>query len=319
MSFIKRKLHHEDDLGFGNRPMGKDQRMMNADGSSNIKRIGLPFFRSSDTYNWLISMSWTKFLTVIFIAWLIVNIIFALIYMGVGIENLKGTDGITSRDHFFDAFFFSAQTISTVGYGHISPSGFLTSCIAAFESMLGLLAFALATGLLYGRFSRPNAKILYSDNMVVAPYKEATALMFRLANFRNSQLIEVSVQMVFTYNEVVNGKKVRRFLPLELERSKIGLLSLSWTVVHPINEKSPLFEKTKEELTEAEVELIILLQAFDDTFSQTVHSRASYLDENIIYDAKFTPIFSHDDNGLTTLDLSKLSAIEMLTPKVQNT
>lgn len=314
MSFIKRKSHHDDDLGFGNRPMGKDQRMMNANGTPNIKRIGLPFFRSSDTYNWLISMSWGKFLTVIFIAWLIVNILFAFVYVGVGIEHLKGTDGFTTSEHFFDAFFFSAQTISTVGYGHISPSGFITSCIAAFESMLGLLAFALATGLLYGRFSRPNAKILYSKDMVVAPYKEGTALMFRLANYRNSQLIEVAVQLVFTYNELVGGKKTRRFMPLELERSKIGLLNLSWTVVHPINEKSPLFEKTKEELTEAEVELIVLMQAFDDTFSQTVHSRASYLDENIIYDARFAPIFFHDDNGVTTLDLSLINAIEPIKP-----
>ena len=314
MSFIKRKSHHDDDLGFGNRPMGKDQRMMNANGTPNIKRIGLPFFRSSDTYNWLISMSWGKFLTVIFIAWLIVNILFAFVYVGVGIEHLKGTDGFTTSEHFFDAFFFSAQTISTVGYGHISPSGFITSCIAAFESMLGLLAFALATGLLYGRFSRPNAKILYSKDMVVAPYKEGTALMFRLANYRNSQLIEVAVQLVFTYNELVGGKKTRRFMPLELERSKIGLLNLSWTVVHPINEKSPLFEKNKEELTEAEVELIVLMQAFDDTFSQTVHSRASYLDENIIYDARFAPMFFHDDNGVTTLDLSLINAIEPIKP-----
>lgn len=310
MAFIKRKSHHEDDLGFGNRPLGKDQRMMNADGTSNVKRIGLPLFRSADTYNWLISMSWTKFLTVIVVAYLIVNVLFASIYVSIGIEHLQGADGNSTFDDFFNAFFFSAQTISTVGYGHISPSGFITSCIAAFESMLGLLAFALATGLLYGRFSRPNAKVLYSTNMVIAPYKEITGLMFRLANGRNNQLIEISVQAVFTYNEITDGIKTRRFHPLELERSKIGLLSLSWTVVHPINEHSPLFGIDKAELIEREVEIIILLQAFDDTFSQTVHSRASYLDENIIYNAKFAPIFFHDENGTTTLDLSKLSAIE---------
>ena len=312
MAFIKRKGHHGDDLGFGNRPMGKDQRMMNADGTSNIKRIGLPFFRSADTYNWLISMSWTKFMSIIVIAYLIVNILFATIYVGVGIENLKGAEGETFRDQFFSAFFFSAQTISTVGYGHISPSGFITSCIAAFESMLGLLAFALATGLLYGRFSRPNAKVFYSKNMVVSPYKEATALMFRLANGRNNQLIEISVQVVFTINEVVDGVKKRIFMPLNLERSKIGLLSLSWTVVHPIDESSPLFGITSEELINGEAEIIVLLQAFDDTFSQTVHSRASYLDENIIYNAKFAPAFFHDEDGTTILDLSKLSAIEAI-------
>ncbi|RZK60323.1 MAG: ion transporter [Pedobacter sp.] len=307
MAFIKRKQHEEDDLGFGKGPMGKDQRMMNADGTSNVKRIGRPIFSSNDTYNWLISMSWRKFMFIILMAYLAINILFASIYVLIGIENLHGAPGITTRDHFFDAFFFSAQTISTVGYGHISPVGFLTSCIAAFESMLGLLAFALATGLLYGRFSRPNAKIIYSKNMVVALYKEITGLMFRLANGRNNQLIEIEVQMVFTINQVVDGKKTRRFLPLELERNKIGLLSLSWTVVHPIDEKSPLFGMTKEEMMEGETEVLILLNAFDDIFSQTVHSRASYLDEHILFKHRFSPILSQDEEGITTLDLSKLS------------
>jgi inward rectifier potassium channel len=310
MAFIKRKSHIEDDLGFGTRPMGKDQRMMNADGTSNIKRIGLPFFRSSDTYNWLISMSWGKFMSIIVIAYLIINLLFAFIYVAIGIEHLHGADGITKRDQFFDAFFFSAQTISTVGYGHISPSGFLTSCIAAFESMLGLLAFALATGLLYGRFSRPKAKILYSKNMVVAPYKGITGLMFRLANERNNQLIEITVQLVFTINEIIDGKKTRRFIPLTLERSNIGLLTLSWTVVHPIDENSPLFGMTQEEMIEGETEVLVLLQAFDDTFSQNVHSRASYLDDHILHNHKFIPLISQDENGVTTLDLSKLSDVE---------
>lgn len=312
MAFKRKKLSDDDDLGFGNRPMGKDQRMMNADGTANIKRIGLPFFRSDDTYNSLISMSWRKFMFIILVAYIAINILFATIYVLIGIGHLNGAEGITSGDQFFDAFFFSAQTISTVGYGHISPSGFATSCVAAFESMLGLLAFALATGLLYGRFSRPNAKILYSKNMVVAPYKDITGLMFRLANLRNNQLIEISVQMVLSFNETAGQTKNRRFIPLDLERSEIGILSLSWTVVHPIDEKSPLFGMTKEELMASEAEVVILLKAFDDTFSQTVHSRASYLDETIIYDAKFAPIFFNDSNGVTNIDLSKIGNLEKL-------
>jgi inward rectifier potassium channel len=313
MAFIKRKQQTDDDLGFGQRPMGKDQRMMNADGTSNVKRIGLPFFRFDDTYNWLITMSWRKFMFIILVAYMIINILFASIYVLIGIENLRGAEGITLRDHFFDAFFFSAQTISTVGYGHISPNGFLTSCVAAFESMLGLLAFALATGLLYGRFSRPNAKILYSKNMVIAPYKGITGLMFRLANGRNNQLIEIAVQMVFTINEMVDGKKTRRFIPLELERSKIGLLTFSWTVVHPIDENSPLLGMKPEEMIAGEAEVLILLQAFDDTFSQTVHSRASYLDDQILFNTRFTSLISQDDDGVTILDLAKLNSVEKIT------
>ncbi|ALL05116.1 ion transporter [Pedobacter sp. PACM 27299] len=309
MALFKRKSQIDDDLGFGNQPVTANQRLMNADGSSNIKRTGLPLFRTADTYNWLISMSWKKFLLIILIVYLLVNTFFALIYVWIGIEHLQGASGINPRDHFFDAFFFSAQTISTVGYGHISPDGFITSCVAAFESMLGLLAFALATGLLYGRFSRPNAKIIYSDKMVIAPYKEGKGLMFRLANLRNNQLIEIEVQVVLSYNETVNGKVSRRFYPLELERAKIGLLTLSWTVVHPIDEHSPIFQKTAQDLANAEVEILVLLKAFDDTFSQTVHTRTSYRDEDILHDAKFSNIFSKDGNGRTTIDLSKIGAI----------
>ncbi|KIO77471.1 ion transporter [Pedobacter lusitanus] len=312
MALFKRKSQIDDDLGFGTQPITGDQRMMNTDGSSNIRRIGLPLIRSSDTYNWLISMTWKKFLFILLIAYLLVNTLFACLYVVIGIEHLKGAGGITARDHFFDAFFFSAQTISTVGYGHISPDGFLTSCLAAFESMLGLLAFALATGLLYGRFSRPTAKVVYSENMVIAPYKQIKGLMFRLANLRNNQLIEIEVQVVLSYNELVEGQKKRRFYPLDLERTKVGLLTMSWTVVHPIDENSPIYEKTPAELAEAEVEILVLLKAFDDTFSQTVHSRTSYKDENIVHDAKFATIFSRDSNGQLTLDLSRIGDIEHL-------
>lgn len=310
MTLFKRKSQFDDDLGFGNQPLSDNQRLMNPDGTSNVKRVGLPFFRTADTYNWLISMSWKKFLFILLSAYLVVNVFFATLYVSIGVEYLRGAEGITLRDHFFDAFFFSAQTISTVGYGHISPDGFLTSCLAAFESMLGLLAFALATGLLYGRFSRPTAKIIYSKNMVIAPYKGGKGLMFRLANLRNNQLIEIEVNTVMTYNEIVDGKKIRRFYPMELERTKIGLLSLSWTVVHPIDENSAFYEKTAADLADADVEIIVMVKAFDDTFSQTVHTRTSYRDEDILHDMVFAKVISKDHRGQFTLDLSRISEVE---------
>lgn len=310
MAFFKRKVQFNDDLGFGSAPVFKNQRVLNTDGTPNIERTGLPWFKFDDTYTRLVTMSWPRFFVVILIVYLVVNTLFAVAYNVIGIENLDGAKGVTLRDQFFDAFFFSAQTISTVGYGHISPKGFITSILAAFESMLGLLAFALATGLLYGRFSRPTSKVSFSKKMVVAPYQNHKGLMFRLVNMRRNSLIDVEVQMVMSFNETINGKLKRSFYPLELERSKISVLSLNWTLVHPINEDSPIFDKTLVELKAAEVEIFVIIKAFDDTFAQTIHTRTSYQDEDIEFDAKFKIMHYHNNEGKTVLDYSLFDKTE---------
>ncbi len=312
MRVKKGNLLTGNDLGFGNHATLNNQRMINPDGSSNISRKGLPFFRTSDTYISLITMSWFKFIGIILLSYLTINCIFALVYVWIGIEHLNGTQGENTLGHFFDAFFFSAQTISTVGYGHISPQGFLTSWVAALESMLGLLAFALATGLLYGRFSRPYAKIIYSKNILVAPYQDGEALMFRMANYRSNQLIEVEVQIMLSINVEENGKASRKFWNLPLERNKINLLTLSWTVVHPINEDSPIYGFTKDDLNTCDAEFLVLLKAFDDTFSQTVHSRTSYQNEQVVWKGKFKPVYAPNEQGILEIDLSKLNEHEVL-------
>lgn len=303
----------QDDLGLGLQPVMHNQRVINRDGSSNIRRIGTPFFRTADMYNALITMPWSVFNLLVFTVYLLINILFALVYMGLGIENL---DGIKPRgsdfEHLMDAFFFSAQTISTVGYGHISPAGLATSFVAALESLIGLLSFALATGLLYGRFSRPSAKIRYSKNMVVAPYRDITGLMFRLANLRSNQLLEVEVNIMFTYNEIIDGKPTRRYMPLELERSKISLLTLSWTVVHPVTENSPLKIMNADFLKSSEAEFLVMIKAFDDSFSQTVHSRTSYTDEEVIWNARFISAISRDESGINVLELNKIDDLEAM-------
>jgi inward rectifier potassium channel len=310
---LKNDQKNQDDLGLGLQPVVQNQRVINRDGSSNIRRIGTPFFRTADMYNALITMSWSLFNLLVFSAYLLINILFALIYLSIGIENLQGIElNHSAFAHFMDAFFFSAQTISTVGYGHISPSGLATSFAAALESLFGLLSFALATGLLYGRFSRPSAKIRYSKNMVVAPYREITGLMFRLANYRSNQLIELEVMVMLTYNELVDGKIIRRFVPLELERNNISMLTLSWTVVHPITEDSPLKNMNQAFLKSNEAEFIIMLKAFDDSFSQTVHSRTSYTDEEVIWGAKFISAISLDEAGVNVLALNKIDDLQAI-------
>jgi inward rectifier potassium channel len=304
---IKNVKKDNDGTGFGSNPTTNNQRLLNKDGSANVRRKGLPFFKPHEAYGSLIYMSWGKFWTMIIFFYFIINVIFAIIYLLLGIENLRGANGQTSLDQFANAFFFSAQTISTVGYGHLSPSGFATSGVAAFESMIGLLAFAMATGLLYGRFSMPSAKIIYSKNILKAPFKDGEAYMFRLANFRTNQLIELNLSLMLSINKVENNLSIRKFIPLTLELSNINLLILSWTLVHPLNEDSPLFGLSIQELIDGEAEFLIMLKAFDDSFSQNVHSRTSYKPNDIVFDAKFDKIIAPDQDGVFTIDLSKVS------------
>ncbi len=308
MSIRKRKFNPEDDLGFGYQPVMKSQPLIKQDGSINVKRTGLPFFRAYDNYHKLITMSWTKFWLLIFACYVVINVLFAFIYLAIGVQYLNGAEGTNSYQHFLDAFFFSAQTISTVGYGRISPTGVATNSVAALESMMGLLTFALATGMLYGRFSRPSAKITYSKNLLVAPYLETSrGLMFRLANLRRNTLIDLEIEIIFSYNEDVDGKILRRFYQLEVERKRVSILTLNWTVVHPLDDKSPLKDMTPEDLKRTQASFAILLRAFDDSFSQTVHSRTSYQHDDLVWGARFKPAFDRDEEGRIVLDLSRIS------------
>ena len=308
----RKKIHPEDDLGFGTQPVMKNQPLVNKDGTVNVKRKGLSIFNTSNNYHTLITMSWTKFWLLVLAGYIVVNVIFASIYVFTGLH-LDGVEGNTGLDHFLSALFFSAQTISTVGYGHISPRGVTTNSIAALESMMGLLAFALATGLLYGRFSRPNAKIIYSKNILVAPYLDnQRGLMFRLVNKRRNILLELEIEIIFSFNDHVDGKTIRRFYPLEVERKFVSLLSLNWTVVHPLDENSPIKDMTQEDMIRDEAGFAVLLRAFDDTFSQTVHSRTFYTAEDMKWGAKFKPVFDRDPDGRIVLDLSKISDHELV-------
>lgn len=311
MAIREQQIKAENDLGFGSQPVIKSQPLINKDGTVNVRRKGLSLFNTADNYHTLIKMGWGKFWVIVLSGYLLANLLFAGIYVSIGADSLDGATGTAPFGRFLDAFFFSAQTISTVGYGHISPKGTLANCVAAVESMMGLLAFALATGLLYGRFSRPSAKIVYSYNLLVSPYKNGNrGLMFRIANLRRNVLIDLDVQVIFSYNEIVNGKPVRRFFPLELERREVSILTLNWTIVHPLDENSPLAEITPDELERGEASFSVLLKAFDDTFSQTVHSRTAYQYNELVWDMKFLPMFDRDEHGRIVLDMSKINTYE---------
>ncbi|MDQ3109235.1 MAG: ion channel [Bacteroidota bacterium] len=302
-----KKGNTNDDLGFGTK-QGSD-RNMNKDGSFNIERLGEPKFRPYEIFHELITMSWTKFILLILTGYLFINIIFAAIYYFIGTEHLAGIDqSIDGLHKFSESFFFSSQTLTTLGYGRVAPIGTEASAIAAIESMIGLLSFALATGLLYGRFSRPQAKLIYSEHAIIAPYKDITGVMFRVANMRRNQLIEVEVDITMAWFE--KDSKIRSFSRLALERNKINLFPSSWTVVHPIDESSPFYGLTEADILDLKIELIVLLKAFDDTFSQTIYSRSSYKSSEIKTGKKFVPMFHTMENGKTLLDLRMIDAME---------
>jgi inward rectifier potassium channel len=294
------------DLGLGTRTTGRGERMINQDGSFNVERRGLSYFEEKGIYHWLISMPWKRFVLLVLAGYILLNLFFACLYVIVGLETLDGMKAVSSTGKFMEAFFFSAQTFTTVGYGRVNPVGFWANSIASIESMGGLMAFALATGLLYGRFARPSVKILFSKNALIAPYRDTYALMFRIANQRSNQLIEVEVSVSFSFLNKADRSK-REFRGLDLERQKINFFPTTWTIVHPITEESPLRDFNYQELMDSECEVVILIKAFDDTFSQTVYSRSSYRAEEMVWGAKFNIIYGQNSDGVTTVDLHRIN------------
>jgi inward rectifier potassium channel len=280
-------------------------RMINRDGTFNVRRRG-GTWRDFHPYLHLINMGWTPFFAVLFLGYLVANTIFAAGYYAIGTSQLQGITARTSGGRFLDAFFFSAHTLTTVGYGNISPSGMGANILSTLESMAGVLGFAVATGLLYGRVSRPSARIGFSRNMVVAPYQDGTALEFRAVNRRRNTLMELEATVMLMTVENGNGEPKRRYQVLRLERPKIVFFPLTWTIVHPIDSNSPLFGLTAANLERLQAEVLILIKGYDDTFSQTVLARQSYRHDEFLWDRRFSPAFYVDGRGEMVLEVAKV-------------
>lgn len=296
-----------NDLGLDTKSHSKGYRALNKDGSFNVVKKNVSFFERLNSFHSLVSMSWFRFFVVIAIVYLIVNLIFALIYLSVGLENLTGIEGESLPEKFMEAFFFSAQTITTLGYGRVAPIGILANIVAATESMLGLLTFALATGLMYGRFSKPTATIKYSNLGVVGPYENINAFMFRVVNPKKNQLVEVEVNLTLSLKKTDSEK--RDFYTLETERSKVVFFPTMWTIVHPFNQNSPLHRINKAELLARDAEFIVMIKAFDESFSQTVYSRSSYKASEIEWGKKFVYVTEQHGSGLA-IDISRIDETE---------
>lgn len=297
------------DLGFGTVVTHQSrERLLNPDGSFNVVREGLNPLTSLSLYHDLLTITWPRFLGMVVLFHLVTNAVFGAAYMACGPGALSGMTAATPVDRFLEAFFFSIQTFATIGYGAMSPHSLAAHVLVTIESLVGLLGFALATGLLFARFSRPTARILFSEKAIVAPYRGITAFEFRLANARSNELIDVQAKVLLSRFRAEGGG--REFVQLKLERDSVLFFPLAWTVVHPIDETSPLYGLEPEDLDAVQAEFLVLLTAFDETFSQTVHTRSSYLAEDVVWGASFVNLFNPPHDGKLSIDVGRLSEIK---------
>ena len=299
------------DLGFGSIvSQERHLRLLNRDGSFNVMRKQ-SLADSLVSYYTLLTMSWPKFIGLVVLLYVAANALFAGFYLLCGDKALQATGGQEISSPFLKAFFFSIETFSTIGYGNIVPVSLAANVVVSAEAVCALLGFALATGLLFARFSRPTAKILFSESAVVAPYNGITAFEFRIINARNNQIIEVGARVLLSKFEDVDGNRIRKYYPLTLEREKVVFFPLSWTVVHPIDNNSPMYGLTRAELVAQDAEFLILLTGIDETFSQTVHARSSYRAEEVVWGAKFGNMYVHNEHGqILGVDMERFHSIE---------
>lgn len=306
------------DLGFGSKvtQQSKD-RLLNRDGSFNVNRFGLRFFESASVYHWMLTVGWGRFYAVIALGYLTINIVFATAYYSCGSDALL-IGGHVMPNRLIECFFFSIQTLSTIGYGRVSPVGIPANTLVAIEALTGLLGLAFATGLSFARFSRPNAKIIFSKQAVVAPYRGIQAFQFRIINARTSQIIEMDLKVVMSRIETGStsssapGKTgpMRKFYELPLERQHVPFFPLNLTVVHPIDESSPLYGLTRQSLLDSDAEFLILITGIEETFVQQVHTRSSYKAHEVIVGAKFADMYVKMPDGAFGVDVRRLHEIE---------
>jgi inward rectifier potassium channel len=298
--------------GFGTSASSYGGRFINKDGSANAAKKGIGVLDRISWYHTMLDMPTWKFLSILLLFYITINFVFALLYFAIGIEHLNGIQ--TTDDEwvqFGQAYFFSAQTFTTVGYGHISPTGFYTSALSSAEALMGLLSFAIATGLFFGRFSKPSIFLKFSHHAIIAPFNDGKALMFRLAPYKNTNYIDAEVSVTLGMQLEENGVMTNKFFTLDLEYHKINSLALSWTLVHPITTESPLYGLLALDYESISGEIILVIRTFDDMFSTMVATRTSYTFDEVVYGAKFKPMYSKSENNQSTvLDLGLLNAFD---------
>ena len=250
-----------------------------------------------------------KFIGVILIFYFVINLLFSVSYLVIGPDQLQGMVAKTPWGRFKEVFYFSTQTFTTVGYGRINPMGDGANLLSSLEALTGFLSFAIATGLIYGRFAKPKSYLAFSDNALISPYRGKTALMFRFVTYKdNHTLTNVEIKVNIALRMEENGSATYNFYDLALERYKVDNLPMNWTVVHAIDENSPLYGFTQDDIATSDAELYVLITAFDEVYSSVVLQRTSYTYQEMMFNAKFVPMYRESEDGMTTvLELHKLN------------
>lgn len=272
--------------------------LVRRDGTLELKRIGLRSRILSDVYHRLLAMEWFRFLGVVLALYLIFNCLFACAYFldPGGVENIR-------PGSFADCFYFSVQTMATIGYGKMVPLSFFSHALVTLESLFGLMCTALMTGLVFAKFSRPTARILFSRTAVICMRDGVPSFIFRVCNERGNQVAEAQLTVVlFRSERTVEGELVRRFLDLPLQRQRSPMFALSWTAVHQIVPGSQLYGETAESLAQSDAEILVTMVGTDTTMSQTVHARHAYRMADVRWNERFVDIFGTDPTGQRFID-----------------
>jgi inward rectifier potassium channel len=301
------------DLGFGETVARNERkRLLNHDGTFSSGRYGESLLRSVPIYEHLTAISWRKFYLLTLVAYLAISLFFATVYFALGPDTIAGLVGSSELDRFAQSFFFSVHTVTTVGYGSLSPATTAANFVVALEALVGMAGFALLAALLFARLSRPVADIRFSGDAIVAPFRDMTGLMFRIVNGSRGELADVSVRVIFSWLDGQGEDRRRRFETLELERTHVTFFPLTWTVVHPIDGHSPLQGWDAARMAAAHAEILIQVAGFAEVYSQIVRARTSYVAEEVQFGARFTSILEETESGGGQVDIRRIGEVERI-------
>ena len=271
-------------------------------------RWGLNTPWHADFYHRTLVLSWKSFLLAGGALYLLVNLVFAGLYL-----LRPGAIDHSRPGSFEDAFFFSIQTMATIGYGVLTPSGTYANLVVTAETMVSLVFVAFVTGITFARFSRPTARVTFSRKAVVAPYNGVPTLSIRLSNSRMNQILEADVGLTLLCNErTTEGQVMRRFYDLAMARKHTPVFALTFTVMHPIDEYSPLYGQDTQSLNASDAEILVTVTGLDETMSQTIHARASYVAADIMFGHRFRDMFGYTESGRLLIDYTQFHEVEPL-------